>query len=513
MSSNAVLPGDNGGQTTIADVVSTEDLTRWAQIAGALRYLSAPLDAPPAPQQPMPQATASMASTYQNFYAAGVAAGVDHVAAVADSAIMTYLLGPVGSLAAWIIKLAALLLTPLAQAVLLGLDALRKGIDPSVGLLAKTVLAEFLGTEVDLTMLPLGLGVGDHLTRARAVGGLLTNQLEAEWSQETSGGLKPTPQPAQTFAGLAMNFGLANGIMGLIGGMVPYGHWEELRELGEEVATNIGLGRLVRRAIQPYVQILVQQPLTWYLNQKYLPSQFSESMLVNPFTSSVLKPDQVFKAMNLLGFSNDKIQAFIELHHKRLSVADVKLLQDNKLWDDATCDAYLVALGYPAELAKTVLLVQELHAARPWVDKLVSEMETEVHSGRLAIEELNQVVDTLPLGDSVKTLIKGTALYKLHSGVQHKPAHLSEAELHQAFEAGLITATDLTSRWTLQGLPEADQNTRLALLLLRLKRITAEEVKANKAYKQKLDAYNAKVLGLKATLEPPVEPIAPFPLG
>ena len=44
-----MLPGGSGGTGGISDVVSQDDLTRWAQIAGVLRYLTAPLDPPPAP--------------------------------------------------------------------------------------------------------------------------------------------------------------------------------------------------------------------------------------------------------------------------------------------------------------------------------------------------------------------------------------------------------------------------------------------------------------------------------
>lgn len=535
MSSNAILPGDQAPPPSIGDVIGQNDLTRWAQLAGVLRYFTEPVPAPAAPKHPLPLAQDSAEATYSNLYAQMVANGVPAWVAYLWAGLWASVIGILGVLVGWIVRMLALLLTPAAIAVLGGLDELRKGIDPAVGILAQSVLAEFLGTDLTAAQLPLGFGTGDHITRAKVIGGVLTAQLETEFAQPTGGAMVADFKPAQIFAGLAINFGLANGIMGLIGGMVPYGHWEELRELGEEVAKNVGLGRLVRRAIQPYIQILVQQPLTWYLNQKYLPTQFPEAMLVNPYTAASLPHDQLYRAMNLLGYSNDKIDAFVKMHQKRLSVAQVKLLLDAKIWDDQTALTYVTSLGYPADLAGTVLLCEDLHEQRAWIDKLVSELENDVKAGRVTIEELEQVLNSggsvqitvpgpgggsvkqqlngLPLSDTVKQIILVTVGYKVKSAHLKPPHHLGEGELTAAFEAGLLTVSDLQARWTLQGLSDADQQVRFALLLLRLKHLTDLDKFRTTGYDQKQAAFTAKVLGNKPALAPPVKPVQPFPLG
>ena len=200
------------------------------------------------------------------------------------------------------------------------LDGFRKGVDPEVGQLSVMILNEFLGTDFTDTNLPMGLGTGDHLARARAIGGLLMTQLETEFAPAGGGPVVPTSAPAQTFSGLAVNFGLASGIMGLIGGMVPSGTVDELRELGEEVARNVGLGRLVRRALMPLVQILVAQPPTWYY-QHEVPAHAVQRGHVGESVprQRAASATQLYNAMHLLGYSDDKIQAFIQLHQKRLN--------------------------------------------------------------------------------------------------------------------------------------------------------------------------------------------------
>jgi hypothetical protein len=502
--------GATGG---ISDVVSQDDLTRFAQIAGVLRYLTAPLDPPPPPDQPTSISPGTMQSVFRNTYAALAQSGVDNAIAHKEAAEAAADSGDVGWRAAWLINLVALTLEPLARVLLGALDAIRKGIDPAVGGLAVQVMNEFLGTDLTINQLPMGLGTGDHIARAQAIGALLYNQLEREFAP-AGGQVVPTTAPAETFSGLAINFGLASGIMGLIGGAVPFGfHFEELRELGEEVARNIGLGRLVRQALRPLIQILVAQPLTWALNTKYRPTQFAEAMLVNPYLNTQLPQDQLYNAMHLLGYSDDKIQAFIQMHQKRLSVADVKLLVENGFWQESQAETYVKNMGYPQELVQTVLLVEELKQQRGYVTKLVDQLETDVVHGWITIDEYNQVVNALPISESERHIASGLLAYKQKARAAARPHQLSGGELFYAFAAGILTSSDLTDRWTAQGLPQADQDVRLQLWLERLNRLHELEQAKLTAYQEKQKVFLEKQGGTKPGPVPPIPPVPPFPLG
>jgi len=80
----------------------------------------------------------------------------------------------------------------------------------------------------------------------------------------------PGAKAAQTFAGYGVNFGVQNGILALIGSLVPETRLDEVREMGVEVAQNLGLGRLMRVALRPLVQTLIATPYTHELNTRYL---------------------------------------------------------------------------------------------------------------------------------------------------------------------------------------------------------------------------------------------------
>ena len=530
-----ILPQPAGAPQGISDVVSQDDLTRWAQLAGVLQYFTEAVPQPARPAKAIPLAVTSSNAAFSNLYAQLRSMGVPSIVAFLWAAFWASVIGALGVLVGALVRFVATILTPLAAVVLEGLGALRQGIDPSVGILAQEVLTEFLGVEVGVANLPLGIGGADHLGRARAIGGLLYNVLEREFITAAGGSVQPSAGPAQSFSGLAVNFGLASGIMGVIGGMVPVGHVDELRELGEEVATNIGLGRLVRRALTPLITTLVSNPAQWYINTKYLPTQFKEAELVNPYAQTLLPTDQLYSAMHLLGYSDDKIAAFIKMHEKRLTPAEVALLVNYGLWDTGEAEKYLAAGGWPAGMQGTLFALEDLREQQKWYDKLLGELEAEVHAGRMTLDEFTAVLNGtavtsilgepggggqqlgtrkgLPYSDSAKQVIIATLQYKLKAGVHLRPHRLSNGELFYAFAAGLVTANDLTDRWTNLGLPQADQDTRLQLWLLHLKRMHELEDLRTKQYQEKIKAFGEKQAGSKPGPIEPFPPVPPFPLG
>jgi hypothetical protein len=493
-----MAPGD-GSPTPLADSVSTDDLQRIAQLGDLTRYLSSPATEQAPPANPLPLPVAASQTAYSNLYAMARQMGINPLISMLWAAFWAFVVGAVSIVVTWITKLASLLFTPILAAVLGALDSIRKGLDPSIGLLAVSVLNEFLGTDFTAAHLPFGTGTGDHLTRARAIGSILMTQLETEFAPPGGVNVVPSVAPAATFSGLAVNFGLATGILASIGGAFPVGHLEELRELGEEVAKNIGLGRLVRRALTPLVTVLVSQPMQWYLNQKYHPTQIPAGMLFNPYAGGFVDPALLHQTLDLEGWSTDKINALVSLHSRKLSLADVEALYRQGTWSQQQTLDYLVRLGYPADVAPTVLQAFAIQRTDPWITKLVSEIESEVKAGAVLLEELVTVVNGLPILQVEKDIIIGTAQYKVkaHHGKVHTLGH---GQLVTAFEHGLLTATDLTDHWTAQGYSAADQQVLLAEVLLTAGKLA----EAKKVAQFNYDAKVAKAF--KAGLPQPPPP-------
>jgi hypothetical protein len=81
MSSNPILPGNQTPPPSIGDVIGQTDLTRWAQLAGVLRYFTEPVDQPAAPKAPLPIAELGGEATFSNLYAQMRSLGVPSLVA------------------------------------------------------------------------------------------------------------------------------------------------------------------------------------------------------------------------------------------------------------------------------------------------------------------------------------------------------------------------------------------------------------------------------------------------
>lgn len=389
----------------------------------------------------------------------------------------------------------------IAGSVLSGLDAVRKTLDPAFGILAVSVLGELLGTDFSPEDLPTGTDVSDHIARAEVIGSKLTTQLETEFIEGTTVTPQSGHDAANKFAGFAINFSVANGILAVIGGMVPDLHLDEIREIGEGVAQNIGLGRLVRGALRPLIQVLVTQPYTWYLNQKYHATQFKEGDLINPFTSSVMPHDTVFNAMDLLGYSVDKINALITLHQKKLSLADIDAAKRYGFLTNDQVNTKVGALGYVGNDGTLAVQVVENARADAWITKFVDAVLKDFVAGHIPQAELQQVLTSLPLGDFERNVILQLATY---SAAQHigKPHHLPAGEMVFAFENGLIDLGELTTFY--QSLGYTDDMVTIATQVALLKTKQLEDKAAAKKARQAAAAAKAA-----AKANPPATPSTP----
>src|SRR5258707_10921463 len=299
------------------------------------------------------------------------------------------------------------------------LDTLRKNLDPSIAEAAVLVLNEFLGTDFTAEHLPQGIDVASHLARAQEIGlifhrqlmsefvtstGITLNPKEGTFSEPTSNtgaGEKITPlsgvRAAATFSGLAINFGTANGLLAFLGGIVPFGHVDEIREIGEEVAKNLGIGRLQRLALAPIVQILLAEPYKWFINELARPKQFGLGEVVNSFSGAVMPAELIWGSLAREGYSDDKIAAVLELHRKKLDEASVFTLFRGGHMQEEDVLAYYKRLGYSDDDARRKKEADLLKANQAYVDELRGAVTTAYADGHIDRAEFAGIIDGMPL--------------------------------------------------------------------------------------------------------------------
>lgn len=381
----------------------------------------------------------------------------------------------------------------LSQVVFQFLDSLRKELDSSFALLASSVLNELLGTDFTVNHLASGSDVNAHLARAQEIGFLFHRQLLVEFLQSTGitldatgGGFSEPTGPigagekispmsgvtaAARFSGLAINFATANGIIATLAGLVPEVHLDEIREIGEEVAKNLGLGRLQRLALAPIVQILLAEPYKWFINEVARPTQFGLGEVVNPFSGAVMKPDLIWRSLARAGYSDDKIQAVLDLHRKKIAESDILTLFEGGHFNDQDVQDALKRLGYDDSDAARKFEADHLRAQRTFQDELRAAAVQSYADGHILRDELQGIVNSMPLSDDEKALVMLAADYKKKVPTKH----LTLAELQSAFDQAIIDLAEFTDHLTNLGYSDDDQS---ILLLLTLNKEATAKAKA-----------------------------------
>ena len=370
------------------------------------------------------------------------------------------------------------------------LDTLRKELDPTFADIAVLVLNELLGTDFTSAHLAGGIDVASHLARAEQVGAFLHNQLMSEFSTAADVTPESGMSAARRMSGFMINFGTATGIIGLLGGLVPFAHVDEIREIGEEVAKNLGLGRMHRLVMQPLIKSLIAAPYSWWINRQFHPTQFTIGDLVNPFQATQMSQTAIFQALDYLGYSDDKKQELIQLHQKRLSVSELDLLVRYGPLSQAYVNDYLPRLGFPAELQPVLLPLEDLKRAEGAVRQLIDEVMLEVKAGHLTSADLQTILANLPIGPIETRYL----LDRVNFATQAPHAHLSLGEAQQAFELGLWTLDQLAEFLQARGYSADDANTLELLTLLKLSKLEEAKKVAQFAYDQKVAKAKSKNL-------------------
>jgi hypothetical protein len=386
--------------------------------------------------------------------------------------------GVLGQVLFWLLKNVG---AAFAEDVLELVDEARKTLDPTVANISVTILNELMGTDFSDQHLATGEDTAAHIARAEEIGSLFHNQLISEFQGEGDVTPEAGMKAARRMSGFLINFGVATALVSVVGDILSFGKFEQFRELGVEVARNLGLGRLNRQAMKPLVDIMIAKPYQWWFNTRFHPTQFKIDQVVNPFTQALMPIEDIFAAADLDGFSHDKVEKLIRLHAKRPTLADVELFHRYQISTADTTAAELRQLGYLDETQDFVLAAADLQRADSALRALVDAAETATVDGHITLDEFSALLDSLPLGDQEKKYRKIALTYRAKS-----PHHaLTFAQLTKAFEDGMIDDSELRDRLSRQGYSDADVDIlEVQVLLAQASLVAAQHKKAAAAKKK-----------------------------
>jgi hypothetical protein len=328
---------------------------------------------------------------------------------------------------------------------------------------AVEVVNEFLGTELDASVMQTGKGGDETIRKANAIGGAVLDRLE----QEFTGGKPANPESgaaaARTFTGYGVNFAIQNALISLIGACIPETRLDDLRELGVEVAGNLGLGALVSSAIAPLVENTIVKPYNRQLREKYQQDLLGYAELARAYLRGVLDKETCLKLMREQGISDEQITELISQLQPRLSAAEWNVLDALHLAPADSMQLQDVGRGMPPELVKLKQLAESFNRLRRPRQRALQSVLQQIGTGFLDPSSLEKLFTQLEIPDDEAQIWRLTAGYVY----EHTRKRLSQGEMLFLYEAAQITLSEVADWARAEGYSEDDNQKLLTYFELK----------------------------------------------
>lgn len=344
------------------------------------------------------------------------------------------------------------LLEPFGKALFTAIKDIREANAPEFSDLLASALSDLLSVDISASDVAAGAGGGASTADPGGLGGKLHEALLSMLGGLSEISPATGQENARKFTGFMMNFSFATAALGILGGLVPVGHVDELRELGDELAKNLGLGRLTRLALQPLIRNMIQQPYDLYLKSQLRPDRLSEAQIVRALHAGQIDEGDAHDALAEKGYRDDDIDLLIKDLAAKLSAAElVHLVRYNELTEDAAIEK-LKNIGLPEEDARLQLKAAIEARGDSQLSSFLSWLEGARLNGFIDQETFSGLVSDLPLGDEEDRLYRK----KVAAQLEYPRKRITFAQLKAAVVGGHVDFTYVDEWLSAEGYSDQD---------------------------------------------------------
>jgi hypothetical protein len=344
-----------------------------------------------------------------------------------------------GLIFATILALVKGVIAPTAVAMLQVLSQLRQDAAPALSEVAGAVMGEFLGFEVHADQLDQRQGFEGNVARANVIGSALHDLLTREFTPDGVVTPETGAAAARTFSGYNINFAAQNAILSLFFDMASIHQAEQIRELGVEVAQNLGLGRLHRSAMKPLIDNLIVHPYTKYMNAKYQQTGLSEQRLCQAFLAGDVDATALQQGLLHLGYPVALHDIVVHGYTPQLTVNEVYALIKAGDVPQAEAIGLLRKQGWSEDFAHNKLaavaaeeLLREEKKVITTLEGLVKERYMDTATFAVELRKLHLY------DDDIELILRSTGYY-----LEHQYRHFTLAEVLYMVDRNIITDQDV----------------------------------------------------------------------
>lgn len=382
------------------------------------------------------------------------------------------------------------LLLPVAQAIIRIIGTVRREGSPEFAALSAEVLSEMLGTEINAADIPQGTGPNSGVERARVIGGKLYDALIAEFTKGGAVSPETGEAAARAFTGFSVNFATASASIAALSELLSIGQVENFREIGEQTAQVLGLGRLQRHVLGVLLTHTIEKPYTDALAAKYRPNRLGDAAYVRGLAAGAFDEARVRQELAYKGYPDDVINRVLQDLQPHLNESQLDKLIRYGEWQRDEAVNELTVQGIPRNTADRVLQAVDFGRVDSKVDQYVNEIETQVLNGYIDFDTFRQLLTETPLSE----LEQHWELKFVGQKLEYPHARLTLSQVQNALVKGIIDFTYLDTWLDQEGYSVDDQLT-LEFLTLE-KALTAEAKQA--ALDRKKQLQDAKAAKLRA---------------
>lgn len=350
-------------------------------------------------------------------------------------------------------------------------------------LLIAALFTDLTGIDVDGAKLYSEFQSKGRVATMRTLGGALFNTLASEFVGETQtdagsawkitpgSGLGGLPshafQPGEGVAaasamlGYATSFAVREGNTDMLADFLPWGMGRWFKDFGEDFSKSIGLGRLLRVALRPLMQVMVADPLQADLNTQYRPKLLSDAQAIKASRMGALSQEGLASELAMLGYSDARQIALQAQIDKGLSLGQLETLRAHGDLSDADFAVELSRLDYDPSRAQQIIRALDLQPARRLSLAYMDHYVLQYLEGKLTAQAIGSFLDGI--GASGKFLVTPgelagvRGLVSLTSSTTLRPRHLSVLTLQQAYIDGTITLDEFNAHTAALGYSADDQ--------------------------------------------------------
>lgn len=367
---------------------------------------------------------------------------------------------------------------PFCVAVLQLISAVRRDNPEGFVQLTTEAMSEFLGFDIGPDGVPTGKGPESVVPRMEALGNKLHTLLKSEFTGSTPITPEEGARNASRFSGFNLNFSTATSLIGLLGEMVSIGQVKQVRELGADMARNLGLGRMHRLALTPLIRNTIQEPYDRYLRKQFRPDLMSDVQYVRAYWAGRLPKEQLQERLAQKGMTDEDIEELIRQIPPDDNQSEIiRLVRYGFLTIDQGVQI-LMDQGWPKDYADRRLTSALLARVDSTVDTIITEQRAKVLDGFLSIDDFRALLQDLPLLDIEREYL----MRDLGLRLETPRSTLTWSQVQDAFIIGVIDF-DYLDQWLANQGYSADDTETLELLVLKKldDKLNKDAVKAKRA--------------------------------